>query len=138
MTPGESLIDEEAIYGKDHPVIPAEPPVKPLGIDAGTPDAWVARDERMVRLTGKHPYNCEAPLTDLWNAGFLTPQALFYVRTHGATPQISAQQAKDWKLRVHGLVEREVSFTIDDLKRLFPTVSVPITLVCAGNRRKEQ
>lgn len=112
--------------------------MKPLPIDAGTPDAWVARDERMVRLTGKHPYNCEAPLADLWKAGWLTPQALFYVRTHGATPLITAAEATEWKLRVHGLVQREMEFTIEDLQRLFPTVSVPVTLVCAGNRRKEQ
>ncbi|CAO1621635.1 unnamed protein product [Jaminaea pallidilutea] len=124
--------------GKQHPPLPKAPLVEPLPIDAGTPDAWVSRDERMVRLTGKHPYNCEAPLADLWNAGFLTPQSLFYVRTHGATPHVSQQEAKDWKLQVHGLVRRPMDFTIDQLKDMFPTVSVPVTLVCAGNRRKEQ
>lgn len=127
-----------AEYDEQFPAIPEEPPIKNLAIDAGTPDAWVQRDERMIRLTGKHPYNCEAPLDALWNAGWLTPQALFYVRTHGATPNVSQQEAKDWKLQIHGLVKRPMSFTIDDLKRLFPTVSVPVTLVCAGNRRKEQ
>jgi nitrate reductase (NAD(P)H) len=125
-------------YHKEYPPLPETLKVEPLPIDAGTPDAWVPRDERMVRLTGKHPYNCEAPLADLWNAGWLTPQPLFYVRTHGATPHVTAQEAKEWKVKVNGLVKRPMEFTIDDLKRLFPTVSVPITLVCAGNRRKEQ
>ncbi|CAO1635536.1 unnamed protein product [Parajaminaea phylloscopi] len=125
-------------YTKLLPSLPVQPLVQPLPVDAGTPDAWVARDPRMVRLTGKHPYNCEAPLADLWRAGWLTPQTLFYVRTHGATPQVSQQEAKDWKLRVHGLVRRPMDFTIDELKARFPTVSVPVTLVCAGNRRKEQ
>lgn len=91
-----------------------------------------------VRLTGKHPYNCEAKLADLWKAGFLTPSSLFYVRNHGAVPTVTSQQATDWKLRIHGLVEREASFSIQDLKDKFETFTLPITLVCAGNRRKEQ
>jgi nitrate reductase (NAD(P)H) len=91
-----------------------------------------------IRLTGKHPYNVEAPLTDLWKAGFLTPQSLFYVRTHGATPHVTSTQAEEWKLKVHGLVKNEVEFSIQDLKDKFETITLPITLVCAGNRRKEQ
>lgn len=139
-TPSESDDGEDYTteYTKDLPPLPQKLAVEPLAIDAGTPDAWVARDERMVRLTGKHPFNSEAPLADLWNAGWLTPQPLFYVRTHGATPYVTQQEAKEWKVKVHGLVRRPMEFTVDDLKRLFPTVSVPITLVCAGNRRKEQ
>ncbi|KAK0568797.1 hypothetical protein OC861_001574 [Tilletia horrida] len=109
-----------------------------LEIDSRTPDAWVERDERMIRLTGKHPLNVEAPLADLWNAGFLTPQNLFYVRNHGAVPQINEEKAKNWRLEVHGLCKRPTTFSIDDLKRLFPTVTIPVTLVCAGNRRGEQ
>lgn len=92
----------------------------------------------MVRLTGKHPFNSEAPLSALFSSGFLTPQSLFYVRNHGAVPKVSPQQARDWKLRVHGLVEQEIEFTIQNLKDLFPVVTLPVTLVCAGNRRKEQ
>lgn len=91
-----------------------------------------------IRLTGKHPLNVEPPLADLWKAGFLTPQSLFYVRSHGAVPHVSEGAAREWKLRIHGLVERQVSFTIDELKQRFETVTLPITLVCAGNRRKEQ
>ncbi|KFA74390.1 hypothetical protein S40288_03965 [Stachybotrys chartarum IBT 40288] len=120
------------------PVVPQGEPTQPLSLDAGNPDHWVARDERMVRLTGKHPYNVEAPLSTLFSKGFLTPQNLFYVRNHGYVPQVSAREARDWKLRVHGLVNREMSFSIQDLKDKFPTVTLPITLVCAGNRRREQ
>lgn len=110
----------------------------PSPLDKGTPDHWVNRDQRMVRLTGKHPFNSEAPLSSLFFNGFLTPQNLFYVRNHGSVPKVTAQQARDWKLRVHGLVEREMGFSIQDLKDLFPVVTLPVTLVCAGNRRKEQ
>jgi len=126
-------------YDEAWPAVPAtENVIKKLDVDSKTPDNWVERDERMIRLTGKHPLNVEAPLADLWNAGFLTPQNLFYVRNHGAVPQINADKAKNWKLEVHGLCRRPTTFSIDDLKRLFPVVSAPVTLVCAGNRRGEQ
>jgi nitrate reductase (NAD(P)H) len=68
----------------------------------------------------------------------LTPPELFYVRNHGAVPKIEGEMLDNWSIRVHGLVEREFSFTLADLKTLFPVVTLPITLVCAGNRRKEQ
>jgi nitrate reductase (NAD(P)H) len=70
---------------------------------SGTPDAWVPRDPRLVRLTGKHPLNCEAKLNDLFASGFLTPNNLFYVRNHGAVPRVdSSQAAINWKLEIHG------------------------------------
>jgi nitrate reductase (NAD(P)H) len=125
--------------------------------DLNTPDRWVKRDSDMVRLTGKHPFNAEARLDTLFAAGFLTPISLFYVRNHGAVPKIPAfspspssstenastppmqlHAHSTWQVRVHGLVQYERSFTVDDLKRLFKVVTLPITLVCAGNRRKEQ
>ncbi|KAJ4863427.1 oxidoreductase molybdopterin binding domain-containing protein [Trichoderma breve] len=120
------------------PPIPKTEPIQPLSTDSQTPDHWIARDARMIRLTGKHPCNVEAPLSALFKAGFLTPQNLFYVRSHGDTPRISLKQAQDWKLRIHGLVEEELEFSIQDLKEKFPVVTLPVTLVCAGNRRKEQ
>jgi nitrate reductase (NAD(P)H) len=68
----------------------------------GTPDAWIHRDPRLVRLTGKHPFNCEAKLKDLYAEGFLTPSSLFYVRNHGAVPQVNEVMANNWKLEIHG------------------------------------
>jgi DMSO/TMAO reductase YedYZ molybdopterin-dependent catalytic subunit len=44
----------------------------------------------------------------------------------------------NWTIRIHGLVEREVTFTLQELQEQFPVVTLPVTLVCAGNRRKEQ
>lgn len=112
--------------------------MQPLSTDSQTPDHWIPRDGRMIRLTGKHPCNVEAPLSALFNAGFLTPQNLFYVRSHGDTPRVSIKQAQEWKLRIHGLVEKEIEFSIQELKDRFQVVTLPVTLVCAGNRRKEQ
>lgn len=36
--------------------------------DVKTPDEWVKRNPELVRLTGKHPFNTEAPLTPLFDA----------------------------------------------------------------------
>ena len=63
----------------------------PVVIDAkdqDTPDQWVPRHKDLVRLTGRHPFNCEAPLKSLFNKGFITPTSLHYVRNHGACPNI--------------------------------------------------
>ncbi len=55
--------------------------------DAATPDNWVARHPDLIRLTGKHPFNCEPPLSTLMEKGYLTPASLHYVRNHGAVPK---------------------------------------------------
>ena len=103
--------------------------------DKNTPDKWVPRHPDLVRLTGKHPFNCEPPLSDLVDNGFITPVSLHYVRNHG-------KAASDMKWETHrvvvkGLVEKEFSFSMDEIVKM-PSVSLPVTLVCAGNRRKEE
>lgn len=70
--------------------------------------------------------------------GFLTPSHLFYVRNHGAVPQVDQLQASQWTLRIHGLVQTELILSLQELQSSFSVVTLPITLVCAGNRRKEQ
>ncbi|KAG1862047.1 hypothetical protein DFJ58DRAFT_776165 [Suillus subalutaceus] len=106
--------------------------------DLETPDNWVNRNPELVRLTGKHPFNSEARLGVLFECGFLTPAHLHFVRNHGAVPQVNHEMATNWTIRVHGLVERTVTFTLQELQEKFPVVTLPVTLVCAGNRRKEQ
>lgn len=90
--------------------------------DENTPDAWLKRDERLIRLTGKHPFSrfsicvvaslrnrtivsdCEAPLETLFDAGFLTPASLFYVRNHGPVPRVSVDEGHHWKIEISGCV----------------------------------
>jgi nitrate reductase (NAD(P)H) len=63
-----SLSDEE--YGGSILLPPdSVNPTEILAVDAASPDKHVPRDPRLIRLTGNHPFNCEAPLTDLFNAG---------------------------------------------------------------------
>jgi nitrate reductase (NAD(P)H) len=55
------------------PDIPLPPPPKGpneiLSLDRDTPDHHIPRDPRLIRLTGVHPFNVEAPLTELFNEG---------------------------------------------------------------------
>lgn len=117
---------------------PSKPPVKVLDIDKKTPDYHVPRDSRLIRLTGVHPFNVEAPLSDLFDEGFLTSPELFYVRNHGAVPKVEDEECLDWDFTVEGLVEKPLKLRLRDLISDYDVKTYPITLVCAGNRRKEQ
>ena len=66
--------------------------------------------------------------------GFITPAALHYLRNHGAVPKINWEEHR---LSVGGCVDKPTVFTMDDLLAM-PARELPITLVCAGNRRKEE
>ena len=67
------------------------------------------------------------PLQDL--DGIITPNGLFYERHHGGVPTIDPAQHR---LMLHGLVERPLIFTMDDLRR-FPSESRIHFLECSGN-----
>jgi nitrate reductase (NAD(P)H) len=103
--------------------------------DVGCPDEWVPRDGRLVRLTGRHPFNVEPPLAVLQATKFITPCALHYVRNHGACPKL---QWETHTVTVGGpAIPSAVTYTMDQIAA-FPPRELPVTLVCAGNRRKEQ
>jgi nitrate reductase (NAD(P)H) len=117
---------------------PSTEPTEVLEVDKKTPDGWLPRDPRLIRLTGVHPFNVEAPLSDLYNEGFLTSPELFYVRNHGHVPQVKDEDIPDWEFSIEGMVENPITLTLRDLIEQYDNVTYPITLVCAGNRRKEQ
>mmetsp|Transcript_4590 Transcript_4590/g.5687 ORF Transcript_4590/g.5687 Transcript_4590/m.5687 type:complete len:616 (+) Transcript_4590:92-1939(+) len=104
------------------------------GRDTGTPDTWIKRDPSLIRLTGRHPFNCEPPLKDLFDAGFITPTKIHFVRNHGKVPRISWDEHR---VTVTGLVKNKTTFTMDQLASL-PSYEFPCTFPCAGNRRKEE
>ena len=113
-------------------------PTEVLQADKDTPDGWLPRDPRLIRLTGVHPFNVEAPLSDLFNEGFLTSPELFFVRNHGHVPQVKDEDIPVWEFTVEGLVEHPFKLTLRELMEAYEQRTYPITLVCAGNRRKEQ
>lgn len=61
--------------------------------------------------------------------GIITPSALHFERHHAGVPEIDPAQHR---LLVHGLVERPMVFTLDDLKRM-PSVSRVHFVECSGN-----
>ncbi|KAL2061775.1 hypothetical protein VTL71DRAFT_7153 [Oculimacula yallundae] len=113
-------------------------PTAILKEDLKTPDNHVPRDPRLIRLTGIHPFNVEAPLSALYDEGFLTSPELFYVRNHGAVPEVDDASIPDWEFSIEGLVKHPIKMTLKQLIAEYEQITVPITLVCAGNRRKEQ
>ena len=68
-----------------------------------------------------------APLQDLH--GIITPSGLHYIRDHAGTPDIDPASHR---LLLHGLVDRPLEFSMDDLVR-FPSVSAIHFLECSGN-----
>mmetsp|Transcript_218 Transcript_218/g.337 ORF Transcript_218/g.337 Transcript_218/m.337 type:complete len:894 (+) Transcript_218:112-2793(+) len=103
--------------------------------DKGTPDEWLPRDGRLIRLTGRHPFNVEPPLAILDKYKFITPTNLQYVRNHGACPRLSWDEHT---VCIGGpLVSTPLELSMNQIAS-FPPRVLPVTLVCAGNRRKEQ
>jgi len=70
------------------PKIPGGKLTAILKEDVNTKDDWVPRDPKMIRLTGRHPFNSEPPPADLMNS-HITPAKLHYVRNHGPVPKVS-------------------------------------------------
>ena len=81
----------------------------------------------MVRSA--NPEDFEMPLSgfDTW----LTPAEDFFVRTHIYKPKVALS---DWRLRVDGLVERELTLDMAHIEKL-PRVEQVAVLECAGNGR---
>lgn len=71
------------------------------------------------------------PLQDLY--GTITPSSLHFERHHSGVPIIDPAQHE---LLLHGLVERPLKFSMDELRR-FPSVSRVHFIECAGNAGRE-
>ncbi|RAH64062.1 nitrate reductase NiaD [Aspergillus aculeatinus CBS 121060] len=117
---------------------PSKEPTEVLNADKPTPDYHVPRDPRLIRLTGVHPFNVEPPLTALYNEGFLTSPELFYVRNHGPVPLVKDEDIPNWEISIEGLVEKPLVLNFRQVLQQYDQITAPITMVCAGNRRKEQ
>jgi nitrate reductase (NAD(P)H) len=106
--------------------------------DINTPDCWIRRHDKLVRLTGQHPFNSEPELSSLEECGMITSSSLHFVRNHGAVPELR------WDTHAITLAEdlnkkknKIKTFKMDDIAKM-PRVTKAVLLVCAGNRRKEQ
>jgi sulfane dehydrogenase subunit SoxC len=71
------------------------------------------------------------PLAD--SVGTITPSSLHYERHHSGIPTIDPAQHR---LVIHGMVERPLSLTVAEIRRL-PSVSRTLVLECGGNSGSE-
>lgn len=80
---------------------------------------WLtATEESSVNFTPVHELD-----------GIITPNGLCFERHHGGVPEVDPEQHR---LMIHGLVDRPLIFTMDDLMR-FPSVSRIHFLECPAN-----
>jgi len=114
----------------------------PMRVPGVLPRPYGARSpfEKQTRLGGAGPgaphgwgnnapnnFNSLTPLQDLH--GIVTPSALHFERHHNGVPAIDPARHR---LLVHGLVDRPMIFTLDDLERV-PAVSRLSFIECSGN-----
>jgi sulfite oxidase len=89
---------------------------------------WGKREDMIVHEAD--PYNAE-PAPEALAGRVITPVDSYYSRNHGPVPLIDPAA---WRLRVGGLVDRDLELSLADLGRLTPC-TLTATLQCAGNRR---
>ena len=92
-------------------------------------DRYGKRSDLIVHQ--REPFNAETGLAALAE-GPVTATDAFYVRGHGAVPEIDPAA---WRLHVDGAVERELDLSFATLREAFVERHVTATLQCAGNRR---
>ncbi len=90
---------------------------------------WGKRTDLVVHADD--PFNAEPP-RDALAEEEITSLDAFYVRNHGPVPEL---EPSTWRLRVDGLVERELELSLAELRSRFAPHEVAATLQCAGNRR---
>ncbi len=90
--------------------------------------------KRLVRTDTRVPLeeaSSQTPLHDTY--GIITPSSLHFERHHSGVPAIDPAAHT---LTVHGLVDRPLVFTVDEIRR-FPSVSRIHFVECSGNSSSE-
>ena len=105
------------------------PLVSSLATRAFSANAPAAMAGKLLVRGDLSPVNLEMPLAGFKD--YITPNDLFYVRSHFAAPSINMAT---WSLRVDQHVGKALTLSYDDLKRL-PSKTVTATLECSGNGR---
>lgn len=88
------------------------------------PSTLITRVER--------PFDAETPVQAF--TSYLTPNHLFFVRSHFGPPAPEAVAESAWRLRVGGLVERSIELTLSQLRRM-ESVTMTAVVQCSGNGR---
>ena len=124
----ESLLAQAGASAPAPPPAVPEDPTKVQGrapVEVGERSPFERPRRRVNRAAPSG--ESETPLQEL--RGTITPADLHFERHHGGVPTIDP---KRYTLLIHGLVERPLKFTLDELKR-FPSVSRVHFIECSGN-----
>jgi DMSO/TMAO reductase YedYZ molybdopterin-dependent catalytic subunit len=98
-----------------------------VSVDPG--DSMASHPPAGLIMRQREPANFEFPFDQLDD--FLTPNHLFYIRSHFKTPQLDPSR---YELEIEGAVLRPFSIRYEELRNM-PSVTRPATLECAGNSR---
>src|SRR5256712_13075438 len=127
----------------DHPMTPGSQNASPMILGSKELVEYGQRSRYVTSVRIQHPpggrpspdlfgkvFHVASPLQD--SVGVITPSSLHYVATtRGAfIPDIDP---REHRLMIHGMVDRPLTFTMEDLKRL-PSVTRLHFIECAGNR----
>jgi DMSO/TMAO reductase YedYZ molybdopterin-dependent catalytic subunit len=87
-----------------------------------------------LTVLADRPLNAETPAHLLDDD--VTPYSRLFVRSNGLIPQTALDKnAEGWTLKIDGVVDNELSLSVDDLKNDFESVTLALALECAGNGR---
>ncbi len=100
--------------------------VTPYGLPSEFEENVIRRNVEWLTATTESSVNF-TPIQDL--EGFVTPNGLCFERHHGGVAIINPN---DYRLMINGLVDREMIFTLNDIKR-FPQTNKFYFLECAAN-----
>jgi sulfane dehydrogenase subunit SoxC len=113
---------------------PAEPRALGAPVSGYGSRTHFEKSARVFNQNTKVPLEEASSRTPLHETyGIITPSSLHFERHHAGVPEIDPGVHT---LTIHGLVDRPLVFTVDDLKRL-PSISRIHFLECSGNSASE-
>lgn len=101
----------------------------------GIPSAYEHNNTRRnTRLLASGNYRASIAVTPIHESeGIITPNGLFFSRSHGGTAHVNPNE---YRLMIHGLVEKPIVLTLDQLKR-YPSITRTHFIECPANGGQE-
>lgn len=106
----------------------------PMGlIPAAMAQEDVLMGKEGLTLLNNRPINAETPAHLLDDA--ITPIKHHFVRCNGIPPEVEEVNADAWELVIDGFVDKPLTLTIADMKKMFKVHKMSLTVECGGNGR---
>src|SRR6059036_2110870 len=117
---------EQSVSAQQSGTNASAPGAQPGTHEHGQPARLAAPAGRAMTKTITHT-TYYTPLAE--SVGIITPASLHFMQAHSRLPDIDPAK---YSLTIHGMVDRPLMFSLEDLKRL-PSVSKIRFLECLGN-----